>query len=118
VDSYGYARMCLPLCDPETVYDLNEGSLLDALTTFFPAIRERTATNPDYLRRCAVCFLKGFCEQCPAKSWTEHGTLDTPVEYECRVAHAQARYLGLIGETEQGWTVTDWRERVARFTQQ
>jgi hypothetical protein len=46
----------------------------------------------------------------------EHGTLDTPVNYLCDVAHAQARYLGLIGEQEQAWEVTDWRERVERFT--
>ena len=51
--------------------------------------------------RAASC--KGLCEQCPAKSWTEHGTLDTPVEYLCEVAHAQARYLGWLGEDEKGW---------------
>ena len=33
----------------------------------------------------------------------EHGTLDTPVEYLCAVAHAQARYLGWLGENEKGW---------------
>ena len=61
-----------------------------------PRLRELRATNPEYLRRCARCFLKGLCEQCPAKSWAEHGTLDTPVEYLCEVAHAQARWLGWL----------------------
>ena len=74
------------------------------------------ATNPEYLNRCAGCFLKGLCEQCPAKSWMEHGTLDTPVEYLCGVAHAQARYLGLITDQEKAWEVEDWRERVKGFT--
>ena len=78
----------------------------------FSHLRELRATNPDYLRQCGRCFLKGLCEQCPAKSWTEHGTLDTPVEYLCEVAHAQARYLGWLGENEHGWEVMEWRERV------
>jgi hypothetical protein len=72
------------------------------------------ATNPDYLSRCARCFLKGLCEQCPAKSWGENGTLDTPVTYLCDVAHTQARYLGWLGENEKGWEVRDWQERVHR----
>ena len=49
----------------------------------------------------ARCFLKGFCEQCPAKSWAESGTLDTPVEYLCEVAHTKARYLGCLDENER-----------------
>ena len=70
------------------------------------------ATNPDYLRRCAVCFLKGLCEQCPAKSWTEHGTLDTPVEYLCSVAHAQAVFLGRLKKGEKSWEIYDWQRRM------
>lgn len=46
----------------------------------------------------------------------ECGALDTPVEYLCDVAHAQARYLGLIGVEEKAWEVTDGRERVERFS--
>ncbi len=85
-----------------------------ALTEFFPRIRELRATNPDYLRRCARCFLKGLCEQCPAKSWAEHRTLDTPVDYLCDVAHAQARWLGWLGENERGWEAAAWRERISQ----
>jgi radical SAM protein with 4Fe4S-binding SPASM domain len=115
VDAYGRAQMCLMLRHPDTVYDLQAGSLRDALTTFFPRLRETRATNPDYLARCARCFLKGLCEQCPAKSWAEHGTLDTPVEYLCQVAHAQARDLGLLNDGERAWEVSDWRSRVHRL---
>jgi MoaA/NifB/PqqE/SkfB family radical SAM enzyme len=86
-----------------------------ALTEYFPKFRELRAINPDYLNRCARCFLKGLCEQCPAKSWTEHGTLDTPVEYLCDVAHAQARYLGLITDQENAWKVEDWQGRIHLF---
>ena len=116
VDAYGRAQMCMGLRHPDMVYDLKTGSLRDALTSFFLRLRETRATNPDYLARCARCFLKGLCEQCPAKSWTENGTLDTPVEYLCKVAHAQARDLGLLQAGEQAWAVSDWRERVRAFS--
>jgi radical SAM protein with 4Fe4S-binding SPASM domain len=107
---------CLLLRHPDTVYDLKSGSLEDALRSFFPRLREWGATDAGYLARCAKCFLKGLCEQCPAKSWMEHGTLDTPVEYLCQVTHAQAADLGLINPGEKGWEVVDWKERVARFS--
>jgi radical SAM protein with 4Fe4S-binding SPASM domain len=98
VDAYGHFQACMMLRHPDTVYDLKKGSLKDALTDFFPKVRETKAGNPVYQSRCSRCFLKGLCEQCPAKSWMEHGTLDTPVEYLCRIAHAQARYIGLLKE--------------------
>jgi MoaA/NifB/PqqE/SkfB family radical SAM enzyme len=141
VDAYGKFQPCMPLRHPETVYDLTvpspstpgfdtlryssigaarpanmvEGGLGEALTNFIPRLRELRATNPDYLARCARCFLKRMCRHCPAKSWAEHGTLDTPVEYFCQVAHAQARYMGLIAEGEKAWEVGDWNERIRDF---
>lgn len=115
VDAYGMYQMCMSLRHPNTVYDLKQGSLGEALSGFFPTLRDLRATNPDYRSRCARCFLKGLCEQCPAKSWAEHGTLDTPVEYLCQVAHAQAVYLGLLSEGELAWEVEDWQERVQKM---
>lgn len=115
VDAYGRAQLCLSLRNAETVVDLHDVTLKHALEESFPAIRKIRSTNPDYLHRCARCFLKGLCQQCPAKSWLEHGTLDTPVEYLCLVAHAEARYLGLLGEREHAWEVKDWQARVAEF---
>jgi radical SAM protein with 4Fe4S-binding SPASM domain len=103
---------CLSLRHPDTVYNLKSGSLRDALINFFPRLRELKASNPEYLARCARCFLRSLCEQCPAKSWTEDGTLDTPVEYFCQIAHAQARDLGLLREREDAWEVTNWKERI------
>jgi MoaA/NifB/PqqE/SkfB family radical SAM enzyme len=133
VDAYGRLQPCMGIRSPELTTDLigtrhgdtetrghgewengrggdpttqppnhPTNRLCDALAKF-PALHELRATNPEYLRRCAKCFLKGLCEQCPAKSWAESGTLDTPVEYLCEVAHAQARYLGWLGKHEQGW---------------
>lgn len=112
IDAYGQYQPCLSLRAPHLVYDLGEGSMRDALEGFFPGLKNMTAENPAYLNRCSRCFLQPLCRQCPALSWTEHGTLDTPVEYFCRVTHAQARYLGLLEEKERAWEVEDWRCRV------
>jgi len=102
IDAYGRAQPCLGLRAPELTLDVLTSSLADALDRF-AALRDLRATDPEYLRRCARCFLKGLCEQCPARSWTEHGTLDKPVEYLCDVAHAQARYLGWLKEHERAY---------------
>jgi len=118
VDSYGQLQICMDLRHPDTVYDLKKGSLKQAMSSFFPAVREMKATHPDYLARCAHCFLKGLCEQCPGKSWTEHGTLDTPVEYLCEIAHVQAKQLGLLQEKEKAWDAEDWRDRIQKFSEE
>ena len=114
VDAYGRLQYCLGLRHPDTVYDLAAGSLREAVTEFLPRVRATRSTNPAYLERCGRCFLKGLCEQCPAKSWAEYGTLDTPVEYFCGVAHAQAVAAGLLEPGEKAWTVVDGDERVER----
>lgn len=111
IDAYGRAQMCMGLRMPELTVDLAGASLSDALDAF-ARFRSIEATNPEYLRRCAKCFLKGLCEQCPAKSWAESGTLDTPVEYLCDIAHAQARWLGWLKEGEKAWEVADGKARV------
>ncbi|MFQ6110292.1 MAG: hypothetical protein ACE5L7_12145, partial [Candidatus Aminicenantales bacterium] len=116
VDAYGHFQACMLLRHPHTVYSLKNGSLEDASKNFFPKLREIKATNPHYLSRCAHCFLKGLCEQCPARSWMEYGALDTPVAYLCEIAHAQARHLGLLEEGEKAWEVNNWKERIKKFS--
>ncbi len=118
VDAYGSYQMCMLLRHPDMVYDLARGTLHEALTRVFPHFREARVENPAYLERCGGCFLKGLCEQCPGKSWAEHGTLDTPVEYLCQVAHAQARYLGLLAEGERAWEIVGWQERIAALARE
>lgn len=115
VDAYGYYQMCTLLRHPDFVYDLKKGTIHDALTEVFPRFKEERALNPDYLSRCSKCFIKGLCEQCPAKSWMEHGTLDTPVDYLCQVAHEKARHIGLLSEGEWAWEIENWRERIEKF---
>ena len=115
VDAYGRFQPCLSLRAPDLTYDLKKGILQDALTRVFPKLKKITASNRTYLKRCARCFLKGLCEQCPAKSWTENGTLDTPVKYLCEIAHVQAMDLGLLIDGERGWEITDWRTRTTKM---
>ena len=127
VDAYGNSQMCLLLRHPKTIYSLfpedhflkNPSSKMSpleyALKVFFPIVRDLEAKNYDYLKRCAKCFLRNLCDQCPAKSWEEFGQLDVPVEYYCQVAHIQARFLGLLSNNEYAWQVENWRERVNKF---
>ena len=115
LDAYGFLQPCLLLRHPEAVYDLKSGSLREAMIGFFPSLRERMPRNPEYLGRCLDCFLGWLCEQCPAKSWLEHGTLDTPVEYWCDLARIQAEYLGLLRKGEEPWGVKDCKKRLRKF---
>ncbi len=115
VDAYGRLQPCMMLRHPDAVYDLRQGSLKEAVTRFWPQVRQWRASSLDYLRRCGRCFLRSLCDQCPAKSWMEHGSLDTPVVYYCEVTHALARHLLLLEEGEQAWEVEDWTERLKHF---
>ena len=115
VDAYGVFQCCLGLRHPETVCDLEGGSLREAMTVFLPKVRALRAADQGYLERCGRCPLKGLCHQCPAKSWAEHGTLDTPVEYFCGIAHAQAEAIGLLAAGEKSWGVRDWPARLERL---
>jgi radical SAM protein with 4Fe4S-binding SPASM domain len=115
VDAYGIVQPCMLLKHPDLVYDIREVSIKNALASFSLRLREIKARNPDYLGRCARCFLKGLCEQCPARSWMEHGNLDTPVDYLCQVAHGYALDLGLLKKGEKAWEVIDWEERIRAF---
>lgn len=117
VDAYGNLQACMGLRHPATVYNLREGSLEEGFRFFSLRLRKMQARNPLYLARCARCFLKGLCEQCPGKSWAEHGTLDTPAEYFCQVAHARARLLGVIEDGEKAWEVRDGEKRKKLFIQ-
>lgn len=115
VDAYGSFQPCLLMRHPDTVYDLTNGSMKDALERVFPQMRKWRAADRDYLETCAKCFLHSLCDQCPAWSWMEHGRLDRRVEYLCAVAHIQARYLGLLGKGEAAWAVEDWQGRIQRL---
>ncbi len=117
VDAYGFLQPCLLMRAPESVYDIKHGTFEDAYKVFFKQLRELKATHPEYEKKCRNCFLNSLCERCPAKSWMEHGSLDSPVEYYCGIAHAQAEFLGLLNPGEKSWQVSDWQKRVEAFIQ-
>lgn len=103
IDAYGRYQLCLLLRHPDTVFDLRRGSLRSALEEFVPRIRAQEAKNQEYLSRCSRCMLQALCEQCPAKSWMEHGCLDQPVHYLCQVTHRVAECLGTLSPGCRGW---------------
>ena len=113
VDAYGRAQPCMGIRAPELTTSLVETGP-DTVPTRDPAplakalegftrLRRFSASSLEYLCRCARCSLRGFCLQCPAKSWAEHGDFETPVEHFCDVAHAQARWLGWLAEGTRAW---------------
>lgn len=115
IDAYGRLQPCLSMRDPDLTLNLTRGGIRNALEAFFPRALAVKARKPDYLRRCARCFIKGLCEQCPARSWAEHGALDAPIEYFCQVTHELASGLGLLGKNEKGWEVENWQSRVEKM---
>jgi len=112
IDPYGNFQLCILLKDPRTSFDVTRGSLRHALEEFAPIIREIKSENSQYNSKCAKCFLRTLCGQCPAKSWTENGTLDEPVGYLCDIAHAEAEFLGIIKGNEKAWEISDWKSRL------
>lgn len=112
IDAYGNFQLCTLLRGPKTVYNLRKGTLTEAVKNFAPGIRKISSRNSLYLTRCARCFLRGLCQQCPAKSYIEHGALDIPVEYLCKAAHIEARALGLLEKNEKAWLLDNWEKRI------
>lgn len=115
IDAYGKIQYCLALRHPDTVLDARQYSLKYAVKKFWPELIRTRSSNEIFLIRCANCFLRALCQQCPAKSWNEFGGLDQPVEYWCQIAHEEARFLGLIASKENAWEVKNWRDRIARL---
>ncbi len=105
IDAYNNFQLCMLLRHPDCVYSLREGNFKEAWEKFVPKVREIRANNEKYQEKCQQCFLKSFCEQCPAWSWMEYGVLDEPVEYLCELAHVEAVWLGLLNKKEKVWEV-------------
>lgn len=114
VDAYGRLQPCMGLRAPEFTYDLLQGSLKEGIRFFSALLSQLRAINPEYLKRCARCFIRSLCYQCPARSWGETQRLDSPLEYYCSIAHAMAVRLGLMDVTEKAWEISDWKSRIKR----
>jgi len=106
IDAYGNFQLCMLLRHPDCVYSLRKGSFKEAWEEFVSQVRAIRVNNKKYREKCQRCFLRSFCEQCPAWSWMEYGVLDEPVDYLCEIAHTEAVWLGLLKEGEKAWEVS------------
>jgi radical SAM protein with 4Fe4S-binding SPASM domain len=89
----GHLRLCSSLWQPDSVYDLKKGSLIDAWQNFIPKIRDIRSDRRGFLENCRVCPLINLCLWCPAHAYLETGEMDAPVDGFCQVAHARADAL-------------------------
>lgn len=103
IDSYGRIQACLLLRTPEFV--LSTDHTLKQALDYYKKLSDVTTLNPEYLEKCGRCFLRNLCEQCPAKSWSEFGVLDQPIDYLCKITHELARHLGLLAGGQKTWDV-------------
>jgi radical SAM protein with 4Fe4S-binding SPASM domain len=93
IDPYGFLHICGLVRNPR--YDLISGSFRDAWHTFLPEIRaQRLKGNYP----CSHCNLHALCGQCPGWSQLEHGDMEKPVEYLCKIGHLRGELL----ERERG----------------
>ncbi len=103
IDSYGFLQPCRPLFNPTLSFDLNQGSLRQAVEEHMPKVRTMRIQSTAGLERCARCALRSACLSCPATSWMENSTLDAPVQYHCDLIHQEAYWLGLLELGKKGW---------------
>ena len=90
----GLFRLCPSLWHPDCAYDLKRGNLQEAWHAFAPAVREMRSNSREFLNTCHGCPIVNLCMWCPANGYMESGSMDTPVDYFCRVAHARAEFFG------------------------
>jgi radical SAM protein with 4Fe4S-binding SPASM domain len=79
------------------MYDLRQGSLVDAWKNIVPKVRDMRSDNRVFLSTCRKCPIINLCLWCPAHAFLEGGAMDTRVDYFCRVAHARAAAPGVYG---------------------
>jgi radical SAM protein with 4Fe4S-binding SPASM domain len=85
----GVFRLCQSLWHPECVYDLKKGNLKEAWEKFVPVVREMRSDRRELMEKCRACSIVNLCMWCPAHAHLETGTMDSAVDYFCRVAHAR-----------------------------
>ncbi len=89
----GKFRLCSSLLHPDCVFDLNKGSLAEALRKFVPVVRNMRSDSSEFLESCRKCPIVNLCYWCPAHAHLETGKLDSRVQYFCEVARLRARSL-------------------------
>ncbi|MGB3905133.1 MAG: radical SAM protein, partial [Anaerolineae bacterium] len=90
IDPYGELSICMSYRAES--YHLRPGSFREGWHDLISQVRYQKPKG-DY--GCLECDLISICGQCPGWSQMEHGDLQTPVEYLCRIAHLRAQAFGL-----------------------
>ncbi len=103
IDSEGNLHPCRPLFNPSLAFDLKQGTLRQALEEHMPRVRAMKIRSLVALERCGRCKLRPACLSCPATAWMENASLDTPVEYHCKLIHQEAYWLGILNPEQKGW---------------
>lgn len=84
IDPSGRMRLCSFLQEPYV--DLKQEKFHQGvirLYTYFRGLKFQTDS------KCRHCEISYLCRQCPGRALVETGSMETPVEYFCRLAHRQ-----------------------------
>jgi radical SAM protein with 4Fe4S-binding SPASM domain len=85
IDPYGKMSACEMIRSQS--FDLRRGSFGEGWHEALPPFLAAKARGP---YPCGRCELMPLCGQCPGWSYLEHGDLESPVGYLCRIAHLRA----------------------------
>ncbi len=86
IDPYGRMSPCIT--SRARTYDLRKGSFKDGWEQFLPKERSLPTTR---ITHCTTCLLRGMCEQCVGRAFTETGDSEEPIDYLCQLTHLRAQ---------------------------
>jgi len=89
VNPYGEMSICV-ISQQET-YSIRGGSVREGWDKFLGKVREKKRLRPT---KCMSCKIVSLCSMCPAQGELENGDPESPVEFQCEVAHLRAMSLG------------------------
>ena len=89
INPYGEMSICV-LSQQET-YSIRDGSVKDGWEKFLLQVRGKKRLRPT---KCMSCKIQSLCSMCPAQGELENGDPESPVEFQCEVAHLRAMSMG------------------------
>ena len=90
IDPHGRLSMCV--LSATDSYDLHRGNFSEGWQKHLAVVRKKKASRTT---KCSTCRLKSMCGMCPANSQLECSDPETPVDYQCKVAHLRSYALDL-----------------------
>ena len=90
IDPFGKLTLCSQSRDPQ--WDLRRHTVKDGWRDFLRDVRQQKRSTAS---RCADCVLVAICGNCPANALLENGDVESPIEFQCEVAHL--RGLAALG---------------------